>query len=134
MSIVSRLVPSRYGTSTAPATSAISLYNVPISEIEVAELAKRVAAGALVLDVRTPDEYAAGHVPGAVSVPLDTIADNFHLFSEDDKTYLICQGGGRSMKACEMAADEGLDVVNVAGGTGAWIAGGHDYVTGDQPT
>jgi hypothetical protein len=37
------------------------------------------------------------------------------------------------MRACELAADEGYNVVNVTGGTGAWIASGRDVVTGDTP-
>jgi rhodanese-related sulfurtransferase len=107
---------------------------VPISEIEVAALAARVAAGALVLDVREPHEFAAGHVPGALSVPLAMVPDNLDRFRSDGPTYIICQSGGRSMRACEFAADEGYDVVNVAGGTGAWIAAGNDVATGDGPT
>jgi rhodanese-related sulfurtransferase len=107
---------------------------VPISEIEVAALAERVADGALVIDVREPHEYAAGHVPGALSMPLGTVADNLDRFQADGPTYLICQSGGRSMRACEFAADEGYDVVNVSGGTGAWIAAGNDVATGDSPS
>jgi rhodanese-related sulfurtransferase len=107
---------------------------VPISEIEAAALAERVAQGALVLDVREPHEYTAGHVPGAVSMPLGTVADNLDSFRSDGPTYLICQSGARSMRACEFAADEGYDVVNVSGGTGAWIAAGNDVATGGSPT
>jgi rhodanese-related sulfurtransferase len=111
-----------------------SLWVVPISEIEVAALAERVAEGALVVDVREPDEYAAGHVPGAELIPLATVPDNLDRFRRDEPTYLICQGGGRSMRACELAAGEGYDVVNVTGGTGAWVASGLDVVTGDRPS
>ena len=107
---------------------------MPISEIEVAALAARVAEGALVLDVREPHEYAAGHVPGAVLTPLASVPDNLDRFRSDGPTYVICQSGGRSMRACEFAADEGYDVVNVAGGTGAWIASGNDVVVGERPT
>jgi rhodanese-related sulfurtransferase len=107
---------------------------VPISEIEVAALARHVAEGALVIDVRQPDEYAAGHVPGAVLIPLATVPDNLHRFRDDGPTYVICRSGARSMRACELAADEGYDAVNVAGGTGAWIAAGGEVVTGDAPT
>jgi rhodanese-related sulfurtransferase len=106
---------------------------VPISEIEVDALAERVAEGALVIDVREPDEYAAGHVPGAVLIPLATVADNLDRFRSDGPTYVICRSGARSMRACECAADEGYDVVNVAGGTGAWVASGNDVVVGESP-
>jgi rhodanese-related sulfurtransferase len=106
---------------------------VPISEIEVAALAERVAEGALVIDVREPDEYRAGHVPGAQLLPLATVADQLARFSADGPTYVICTVGGRSMRACEIAADEGYDVVNVTGGTGAWIDSGRDVAIGDRP-
>jgi rhodanese-related sulfurtransferase len=106
---------------------------VPISEIEVAALAERVAEGALVIDVREPDEYRAGHVPGAQLIPLATIPDELIRFNADGPTYVICRSGGRSMRACEVAADEGYDVVNVTGGTGAWIDSGRDVAIGDTP-
>jgi rhodanese-related sulfurtransferase len=107
---------------------------VPISEIDVAELGDRIAAGALVIDVREPDEYTEGHVPGAQLIPLATVPDHLDRFRSDGPTYVICRSGGRSMRACEVAAGEGYDVVNVTGGTGAWIASGRDVVTGDSPT
>jgi rhodanese-related sulfurtransferase len=106
---------------------------VPISEIEVSTLSARVAAGALLIDVREPDEYSAGHVPGAQLMPLATVPDHLDLFRTDGPTYLICKSGGRSMRACEIAAGEGYDVVNVTGGTGAWIDSGYDVVIGDKP-
>jgi rhodanese-related sulfurtransferase len=107
---------------------------VPISEIEVSALAERVAKGALVIDVREPDEYRAGHVPSAQLIPLATVPDHLEQFRFDGPTYLICGSGGRSMRACEIAAGEGYDVVNVTGGTAAWIDSGRDVVIGDQPT
>jgi rhodanese-related sulfurtransferase len=107
---------------------------VPISEIEVAALAERVAQGALVIDVRAPDEYRAGHVPGAQLLPLATVPDHLDRFRPDGPTYLICRTGARSMRACEFAAGEGFDVVNVTGGTSAWIDSGRDVVIGDHPS
>ena len=106
---------------------------MPISEIEVSALAERVAEGALVIDVREVDEYRAGHVPGALLMPLATVPDQLDQFNADGPTYLICKSGGRSMRACEVAAGDGYDVVNVTGGTTAWIDSGRDVVIGDQP-
>lgn len=116
-----------------PADLGISLSIVSISEIDVDELAERLAHGATVIDVRQPDEYAAGHVPGAVLVPLATVGDELSRFRADGPTYVICQAGARSMRACELAAGEGFDVVNIAGGTGAWVAAGFDVDTEDSP-
>ena len=96
-------------------------------------LAERVAAGALVIDVREPDEYRAGHVPGAQLIPLATVPDRLDSFRAGGPTYVIFKSGGRSMRACEIAAGDGFDVVNVTGGTGAWIDSGRDVVIGDNP-
>ena len=65
-------------------------------------------------------------MPGAVLVPLGTVPDHVDAFTGDGPTYVICRSGGRSMRACEYVAAhlDGVDVVNVAGGTLAWIAVG----------
>ena len=98
-----------------------------------------IGAGAApaILDVRTRAEYAAGHVPGAVSIPLATVPDHLDDFRGDGPTYVICKSGGRSRRACDFVDAQGLDgveVVNVEGGTGGWIASGRDVVRGDRPT
>lgn len=108
-----------------------------IQEIDVDALATELAAGGRVVDVREPDEYAAGHVPGAVLVPLGTVPDHVDAFTGEGPTYVICKSGGRSMRACEFLAAQGVDgleVVNVAGGTMAWITSGRETVEGDQPS
>lgn len=100
-----------------------------ISEITVDELAERLAAGSRLVDVREPVEYAEGHVPGAVLVPLATVPDNVDRFRGDDPTLVICKSGGRSLRACEFLADRGVEVVNVAGGTLAWQMSGREVAT-----
>ncbi|MGH9133944.1 MAG: rhodanese-like domain-containing protein [Ilumatobacteraceae bacterium] len=97
-----------------------------INEVDVEELSERLAAGSRLVDVREPDEYADGHVPGAVHVPLATVPDHVEQFRGDGPTYVICRSGARSLKACEFLADRGLDVVNVAGGTLAWQLSGRE--------
>lgn len=101
-----------------------------ISEISVDALADRLAEGARLIDVREPDEYDAAHVAGALLVPLGTVADNLEAFRGEGPTYVICRSGGRSLKACEYVADHGIEVVNVAGGTTAWLMSGREYLTG----
>jgi rhodanese-related sulfurtransferase len=104
-----------------------------INEIEVDELAERLAdtsAPTRLIDVREPDEYEAGHVPGAELIPLGEVADRVNEFRSDGQTYVICRSGARSMRACELASDHGIDVVNVSGGTMAWMLAGHDVETG----
>jgi rhodanese-related sulfurtransferase len=105
-----------------------------IHEVSVAELNSELSKGCVVIDVRETDEYVSGHVPGAVSVPLSVLVDNVDTFPDSTTAYVICQAGGRSMRACEYLEGLGKSVVNVAGGTGAWIASGFDIVAGESPS
>ena len=102
-----------------------------IAEISVTELEKLIAAGSLVIDVRETDEFAAGHVPTAISIPLSTLQDRVDEFRHQGTVYVICQVGGRSMRACQYLADFDINnLVNIAGGTTGWIALGNDVITG----
>ena len=102
-----------------------------IAEISVTELEKLIAAGSLVIDVRETDEFAAGHVPTAISIPLSTVQDRVDEFRHQGTVYVICQVGGRSMRACQYLADFDINnLVNIAGGTTGWIALGNDVITG----
>ena len=107
-----------------------------ISEISVDELAALLDATPTLrlIDVREVDEYEAGHVAGAQLVALSTVPDHVDAFRGDGPAYVICKSGGRSMRACEFLSDQGLDVVNIAGGTMGWVTSGRDVVDGDQPS
>jgi rhodanese-related sulfurtransferase len=104
-------------------------------EISVDDLSQRLQAGARLIDVREPDEYVSGHVPGARHVPLGEVPGRVAECVEGGgTTYLICRSGGRSANACQILADLGHDVVNVSGGTMAWIMSGREVVEGNSPT
>jgi rhodanese-related sulfurtransferase len=105
-----------------------------IREISVDELAAVLDTGVRVIDVRETAEYVAGHIPGAVHVSLGTVPDEVDAFRGESPVYVICQAGGRSMRACEFVAAHGIETVNVAGGTGAWIRSGRAVVEGSQPS
>lgn len=103
-----------------------------IPEIAIADFEPLVASSSLVIDVRETDEYLAGHVPNAISIPLSTLQDRVDEFRHEGTVYVICQAGGRSMRACQFLADFDIDnLVNVAGGTSGWIASGNAVVTGE---
>lgn len=107
---------------------------MPITEVDVEQFAGRIDAGARVIDVREPDEYSEGHIPGAESIPLSRVAAHLDRFLVGGPTYVVCKSGGRSMRACELASSQGYDVVNVTGGTGAWIESGREVSMGDSPS
>lgn len=104
-----------------------------VPEIDIAEAARRHAAGTPVIDVREPDEYVEGHVPGAPLIPLATLPDRVSEVPADGEVLVICKLGGRSRKAAELLRSQGIDAVNVAGGTMAWIEAGHRVVSGEEP-
>lgn len=103
-----------------------------VPEIDVTELASRRAEGAPLIDVREPDEYTEAHVPGARLIPLGTVPDRIGEVPRGT-VYTICKVGGRSRRATEFLRAQGIDAVNVAGGTSAWIEAGQPVATGDSP-
>jgi len=94
------------------------------------ELSRLLAEGGPVelLDVRTPGEYAAAHVPGAILLPLgelDAAAFLRRRGADDQPIYFLCQSGGRARKAIEQFQRAGFDrCVLVEGGTQAWMDAG----------
>ena len=106
------------------------------SEISVDDLANLLENEILLIDVRQLDEYQSGHVAGAVHIALQEIPNRVEecVSAHGSPTYFICKVGGRSAQACEYLAGESLNVVNIAGGTLAWLHSGRDVVLGDNPT
>ncbi|WP_395297773.1 rhodanese-like domain-containing protein [Kitasatospora hibisci] len=81
-----------------------------------------------VVDVRTPGEYAAGHVPGALNVPLDQLARALPALREAagrGGLLVVCASGARSGRACTELAAAGIPAATLVGGTSAWAATGH---------
>ncbi len=79
-----------------------------------------------VVDVRETHEFASGHVPGAVNIPLSEFVDRVgEVTSLPGEVYVICEVGGRSGQVTAWLGQQGYDVANVAGGTGAWRAAGY---------
>ncbi|QQM39992.1 rhodanese-like domain-containing protein [Streptomyces liliifuscus] len=86
-----------------------------------------------VIDVRTPGEYASGHVPGALNIPLDQVRralPELRHAAERGDVLMVCASGNRSLTACELLAGEGIAAATLAGGTTAWAAEGNDV---DRP-
>ena len=103
-----------------------------IAEISVDELEEQLAEGARLVDVRQPYEFDEMRVSGAVLVPMATVPDNVDEFRSDGPVYVICKTGSRSARVCEFLAAQGVEAINVAGGTLAWIRSGRDFVSGNE--
>ena len=98
-------------------------------EIEADEAVRRVEAGSLLLDVREPGEFEAGHAPGARHLPLGRLAAEYAGLPRDRGIIAVCRSGGRSARATMALRGAGYDVVNLAGGMQAWEAAGLPVVT-----
>ncbi|MET8218303.1 rhodanese-like domain-containing protein [Streptomyces hirsutus] len=89
-----------------------------------------------VIDVRTPGEYATGHLPGAHNVPLDhlqTALPALKAAATRGELLLVCASGARSATACERLTAVDVPAATLAGGTVAWIQQGHP-VAHDETT
>jgi rhodanese-related sulfurtransferase len=102
-------------------------------EVDLPQFEAAHAAGAVVLDVRNPDEYQSAHVPGAVLIPMDQLAARQDEIPEGDPLYVICAVGARSLTATRALVGAGYRAVSVAGGTNGWIERGGQVVSGDEP-
>ncbi|MFC9926478.1 rhodanese-like domain-containing protein [Streptomyces sp. NPDC127190] len=82
-----------------------------------------------VIDVRTPREYASGHLPGALNIPLDRLRralPEIRQAARRGEVLTVCASGARSENACRILAEQGVPAATLTGGTSAWAAEGHD--------
>ncbi|MFB6982426.1 rhodanese-like domain-containing protein [Streptomyces scopuliridis] len=95
--------------------------------------AAAVPADGLVLDVRENDEWAAGHVEGALHVPMSDfvarLGEVTEAMAEGRRAYVMCRVGGRSAQVTQYLVQQGVDAVNVDGGMLAWDGAGRPMVT-----
>jgi len=97
--------------------------------ISAAELAQQLRSGTapLILDVRTPAEYAAGHIPGAINIPHTEIAQRLKDIPAAKSAEIVvhCQGGGRAAAAeRELAAAGYTNLRDLTGHMKGWQQGG----------
>lgn len=96
----------------------------PYADMSAADMHTLLSAPhkAVVLDVRTHEEYMAGHIPGCTLIPVDEVDNRAHEIPRNAEPLLvICQGGGRSAAACEILSKKGFtNLVNIYDGMGAY--------------
>ena len=110
----------------------LSAAKAQITEVDTALAAERIAAGAVVLDVREPDEYDQGALNGAVHIPRGHLEAQVEgrLLNKDAQVVVYCAGGVRSAFAAKTLGELGYtDVLSMAGGFGRWKDEGRPWKT-----
>ncbi len=80
----------------------------------------------LLLDVREPDEYEAGHIPGIMLIPMGEVADRLSEIPQDKTIIVTCRSGNRSAQIADLLRSSGYSRVhNMEGGLLAWLEAGH---------
>ena len=86
-------------------------------------------AGVYLLDVREDDEWAAGHAPEAVHIPVGALAERSAEIPQDREVFVICRSGARSAYAAQALAGAGWKTVNVSDGMTGWAVAGRPMIS-----
>jgi phage shock protein E len=97
-----------------------SLFGTTPGVITGARARELVAAGATLLDVRTPGEFSGGHVSGAQNIPVETLPAGASKVSKDKPVVVYCRSGARSARAASALREVGFTEVYDLGGIGNW--------------
>ncbi|HEX7662261.1 MAG TPA: rhodanese-like domain-containing protein [Pseudonocardiaceae bacterium] len=91
-----------------------------VPTVTVAELGDPLPERAVLLDVREADEWAAGHAPGALHIPMGEVPTRLRELPADSQLYVVCAVGGRSARVTAYLNANGWDALNVEGGMRSW--------------
>jgi rhodanese-related sulfurtransferase len=107
----------------------VNPFDVPTVSVEA------MPPGAVLLDCREDDEWAAGHIDGAVHMPMNQIPNRLSHghgeLSSECQIVVICKMGGRSAHVTGWLNRNGYDAVNLDGGMLAWAIAGHPMISDD---
>jgi len=105
-----------------------------VAQLDPAGLEKLLGArGPQIVDVRNPDEWSKGHLPGAIHIPLAALPDKLDELDRSTPFVLHCKGGGRSAIAASFLQSRGIaNVSNLTGGYEAWVAAGFETESGKK--
>ncbi len=79
---------------------------------------------AFLLDVRQPEEFRSGHIPGAKLIPLGELHTRLKELPKNQEIIVVCRSGNRSLSAMRQLAGAGYNVINLRGGMIAWSRNG----------
>lgn len=108
-------------TSSQPPQTIESVEEGTFANVDVNEAKKLIEQGITVVDVRTPQEFAEGHIPNAKLIPLQELETRLNEFSKDEKYLIVCRSGNRSAQASEILVQNGKrQIYNMTGGMNEW--------------
>jgi rhodanese-related sulfurtransferase len=124
--------PAPKAATAQPAASTMQLTQV--SQEALVEMLAHRDGHVLVLDVRTPQEFASGHVPGAVNIPHDQVASHLGEIPKDGEIVLYCHSGRRVMLAAEELAANGYEkLAHLEGDMRGWQQAGRPVEAAAEP-
>jgi rhodanese-related sulfurtransferase len=118
------------GTTTPAQSAPVAVQPLP-AEVSAADALALREAGAFILDVRQPEEWAAGHIPGATLIPLGDLPSRAAEVPKDRQVVVVCRSGNRSAKGRDILLGAGYpSVTSMAGGMNDWTAAGYPTESG----
>jgi rhodanese-related sulfurtransferase len=101
-----------------------SLFSKPYATVSAAQAAAMAGEGAVILDVREPHEWQAGHAPKARHIPLGQLARRGSELPRGRALITVCRSGARSARAAALLSRDGWEVASLSGGMRAWTRAG----------
>lgn len=103
-----------------------------VQEIDPQDVPAMVSNGAIVVDVRSHDEYVAGHIENSLWIPLEELELRMLELPADRTIITVCRTGARSAQAFHILQEAGFpDIASLRGGMEAWVAAGYSLQTGE---
>ncbi|HEX4897760.1 MAG TPA: rhodanese-like domain-containing protein [Candidatus Limnocylindrales bacterium] len=119
-------------SSPAPSVGAASQTPSMASTVSVADAAVLRDDGAIIIDVREPDEWAAGHIPGAILIPLGELPSRIGDVPPNRPIVVVCRSGNRSAQGRDILIGAGFPAVtSLDGGMNDWAGAGLPIETGE---
>jgi rhodanese-related sulfurtransferase/glyoxylase-like metal-dependent hydrolase (beta-lactamase superfamily II) len=118
-----------WSTAGLPVSARDAVDEADVNQISPSEAAALVEAGAMIVDVREPEEWVAGHAPNSVLIPMGQVEKRLAELPAGARTLVVCRSGGRSAAITQLLTSRGFDAVNLAGGMRAWVEAGMPVIT-----